>query len=216
MSVRDWFIAPPPHPSEAAAWAPPVDAALAVVDAASPHDASVSRALTSAAVIGRPGKAEPVAAGLALAIRGRAPAAAVIVVGEPQVPSADGGTRAARRLSARLAAHGFGVAGRGRLAWAYVTPDVAQRAVRMAGEPVVLAITSPLDAALEVAIADHGLAIVVACDEHGPLAELATASLARPGLEIATVAPLRRGLGRVLAHHGLRAPPALRASITRK
>src|SRR4051812_27336551 len=121
MSLRDWFIAPAPAPPEdvatrptpdsgrprprdtASDWAPPAGALPARsvrVDTASDHAAA--RPVGSAAVIGRPGEAEPVAAGIALALRGGAPAAAVIVVGEPSVPSADGGTRAARRLAARL------------------------------------------------------------------------------------------------------------------
>jgi hypothetical protein len=167
--------------------------------------------IASAAVIGRPGEAEPVAAGLALALRGRAPAAAVIVVGEQSVPNADGGTRAARRLAAGLGAHGFEVAARGRLAWAYVTPDAARRAAHVAGEPVVLAITAPLDPALELAIADQAVALVVARDERGPLAQLATASLASHNVSITK--PLARGLPRLLARHGLRAPAELRIAL---
>ncbi len=198
----------------AAAWVPPVDAAparAAPVDTSPDHTAA--RSVASAAVIGRPGEAEPVAAGVALALRGRASAAAVIVVGERGVPHADGGTRAARRLAARLDAHGFGVAARGRLAWAYVTPAAARRAARVAGEPVVLAITAPLDLALELAISDQALAIVVARDEHGPLAQLATASLACR--DVTTTEPLPRGISRLLARQGLRAPAEVRGVLHR-
>jgi hypothetical protein len=219
MSLRDWFLTPAPAPrrsptepgEEGEPSLPTRDpTAPSPGDVAAPgHIAAPS--IASAAVIGRPGEAEPVAAGLALALRGRAPAAVVIVVGEQSVPNADGGTRAARRLAAGLGAHGFEVAARGRLAWAYVTPDAARRAARVAGEPVVLAITAPLDPALELAIADQAVAIVVARDEHGPLAQLATASLASHNATITK--PLARGLPRLLARHGLRAPAELRIAL---
>jgi hypothetical protein len=186
-----------------AAWAPPVDAGLVRARVDTPPDCAAERSIASAAVIGRPGEAEPVAAGVALALRGPAAAAVVIVVGEPRMPHADGGTRAARRLAARLEAHGFEAAARGRLAWAYVNPDAARRAARVSGAPVVLAITAPLDLALELAISDQDLAIVVARDEHGPLAQLATATLACP--DVTTTAPLPRGVSRLLALRGLRA-----------
>ena len=236
MSVRDWFLTPaersaPPDDTAATTWAPPVAGSPAVtapVDAApapaptaavaSPgtpvevSQAPVAAApIASAAVIGRPGEAEPVAAGIALALRGRAPAAAVIVVAEPAAPNAEGGTPAARRLAARLGSHGFPVAARGRLAWVCAEPDAARRAARLAGEPVVLAITVPLDPALELAIADQDVTIVVARDEHGPLARIATASLA--GHDVTVTKPLPRGLSRLLARHGLRAPAELRLAL---
>jgi len=220
MSLRGWFIAPSARPDElevappararrpaardsGTTWAPPVNAAPGRVvpsGAASPEVAS------TAVVIGRAGEAEPVAAGIALALRGRAPAAAVIVVADRAEPSAEGGTRAARRLAARLDADGFAVAARGRLAWAYVEPDAARRAARVA-EPGVLAITVPLNPALELAIRDADLAIVVARDEHGPLAQLATASFA---CRTVTAKPLARGIARLLARHGVRAPAEVR------
>jgi hypothetical protein len=111
-------------------------------------------------------------------------------------------------LASRLEAHGFAVAARGRLAWAYVESDAARRGARVAGEPVVLAITAPLDAALELALADHDLALVVTRDELGPLAQIATASLA--GHDVTVTKPLPRGLPRLLARYGLRAPAELR------
>jgi hypothetical protein len=178
-------------------FAPPIDTAPAG-DAAPP--------IASAVVIGRTGEAEPVAAALALVLRGRNPAAAVVVVADHAEPSAEGGTRAARRLAARLDAHGFAVAARGRLAWAYVEPGAAHRAARI-GEPAVLAITVPLTPALELAIQDADLAIVVARDEQGPLAQLATASLT---CRTITAKPLARGVARLLARHGVRAPPEAR------
>jgi hypothetical protein len=175
-----------------------------------PADAAAA-AISSAVVIGRAGEAEPVAAGVALALRGRAPAAAVIVVAAHAEPNTEGGTRAARRLAARFDAHGFAVAARGRLAWAYATPDAARRAARIGDGPAVLAITVPLEPELEDAIAEADLAIVVARDEGGPLAELAAASLACPTV---TTRPLPRGAARLLARHGLRAPGELHALLS--
>jgi hypothetical protein len=197
-------VAAPPAPSAAASVASPAFIAP-VADSPAP---SAAASIASAAVIGRRGEAEAVAAGMALALRGDAPAAAVIVVAEQAAPTADGGTPAARRLAARLDAHGFAAAARGRLVWAYVEPDAALRAALVAGEPAVLAITVPLDPALELAIADQDLAIVVTRDEHGPLAQIATASLA--GHNVTVTGPLPRGLPRLMARWGLRAPAELR------
>ncbi len=242
MSLRDWFVAPAPAPGgddgarplardsgrppprdSPTAWAPPVDAApangspapttaaLADAPGGTSPDHTAVRSIASAAVIGRAGEAEPVAAGVALALRGGAPAAAVIVVGEPHVPNADGGTRAARRLASRLGAHGFDVAACGRLAWAYAEPDAARRAVRVAGEPVVLAVTVPLDSGLELTIGETDVAIVVARDGDGPLARIAIASLACGHLTTAT--PLPRGIARLLARHGVRAPASVRRAL---
>jgi hypothetical protein len=158
-------------------------------------------------VLGRTGEAEPVAAAVALALRD--PAATVIVIGDPP-PPADAeavGTRAARRLVARLAAHGFEASPRGRLAWTHAPPEAAARAA-LAGAPAVLAITAPLSATLEAAIAQQALAVVVAPDPEGPLAELAVASLEHLGVPFLVAPPLHRGLARRLALAGLRAPRA--------
>jgi hypothetical protein len=163
--------------------------------------------LSCAAVLGRPGEAEPVAAAVALALR--APAATVIVFGEPEpVPVDAVGTRAARRLVARLAAHGFDAAPRGRLAWTHAPPDAAARAA-VAGAPAVLAITAALTGTLEGAIARQDLAIVVAPDHDGPLARLAVASLEQLGLPVLTTPPLHRGLARRLARAGICTPSAI-------
>jgi hypothetical protein len=133
------------------------------------------------------------------------------VVGPPSGPPAAGGPRAARRLAARLGAHGLEVCARGRLAWAYVTPDAAGRAVRVAGEPVVLAVTAPLDSALELAIEETDVAIVVVRDEHGALVQIAIASLACRRLT--TISPLPRGIPRLLARSGLRAPASAHRAL---
>jgi hypothetical protein len=200
MSVRDWFIAPRPAASE---WAPPVEAD----PDRSPALRVSGRQLSCAAVLGRPGEAEPVAAAVALALR--EPAATVIVVGQPP-PPADAeavGTRAARRLVARVAAHGLDASPRGRLAWTHAPPEAAARAA-LAGAPAVLAITAPLNAILEAAVARQDLAVVVAPDPEGPLARLAVASLEHLGTPILTAAPLGRGLARRLANAGFRTPRA--------
>jgi hypothetical protein len=274
MSVRDWFIAPPPEAAhsdvaawappqrqdggapqgeatrgDVAAWAPPQPRDRGAPPATSPlpqpgdrraaPEASprllpsdrraarspsagvgpaagklAARLAGSAAVIGRAGEAEPVAAALALALRGSvgAPAAAVIVVGDA---SGAGGwsTPAARRLAGRLAAHGFEAFARGRLAWAGVSADDAHRAT-IAGAPAVLAITVPLSAGLEAVVAGQDLAIVVARDSDGPLARLAIASLSEHGGAVTGAAPLPRGLARLLARAGLRAPAEMRTLMS--
>ncbi len=84
-----------------------------------PTAAAASAVVASAAVLGRPGEVEPVAAALALALRRetRAKAAAVAVVGAVPPDVRRGGNAAARRLAARLEAHGLEAHVRGRLAW---------------------------------------------------------------------------------------------------
>ena len=83
-----------------------------------------SREVTSAAVLGRPGEVEPVAAALALALRRqtRATTATVAVVGAALPEAPEGGGAAARKLGARLEAHGFEARVRGRLAWVRLDP----------------------------------------------------------------------------------------------
>jgi hypothetical protein len=247
MSLRDWFLAPPPEtdprpwaPSgeeDAAEWAPPADAAperqsrrttdqpdaewAPPIHARPPtrdHPIPAQSAFVaghgpgfvgSAAVLGRPGDAEPMAAAVALALRrpARARAAAVVVIGgEPPPPDApEGGTPAARRLAARLAAHGFEATGRGRLAWTHAPPELALRAA-IAGAPAVLAITAPLTPALEGAMAEQDLAVVLTPDPDGPLAQLALPSLEHLTVPVLTSTPLPRGLARRFAHAGLRTP----------
>ena len=219
MSIRDWFIAPPASASDRE-WAPPAVAPFERITARrdSPTDPAVRSVEESgcAAVIGPPGEAEPVAAALALALRPnkRAAATAVIVLAAGQVPlPSGGGVRGARRLAARLAAHDFDASARGRLAWAYAPPEAASRAVVVAGAPAVLAVTVPLTAALEAVVADQDLVVVVARDHDGPLARIAIDSLARPGLSVTSAPPLARGLPRLLARAGIRAPIELRRLI---
>ncbi len=195
MSLRDWFIAPPPPEAPSYGFAPPAGS--------SPGPAG---GISGAAVLGRAGEAEPLAAGIALALCriSSARAATVVVVGEGEPVVAGVGSPAARRLAARLAAHGFEAAERGRLVWVRVPAGAAPRAA-VVGAPAVLAVTVPLTPALEEAIGEQDLAVVVTPDDDGPLARLAVASLAQP---VTTARPLSRGLGRALSRGGLAAPRA--------
>jgi hypothetical protein len=186
---------------------------------AAPPDAVVG-AVTSAAVLGRPGEVEPIAAALALALRRqtRARAAAVAVVGRMPPASGEGssGGAAARRLGARLEAHGLEARVRGRLAWVRLDPEDAQlvsaaRRVTLVAAPAVLAITAPRTAAIDEALAEQDLLVIVTADPEGPLARLAATGL--NGVPAVTVRPLGRGCSRTLANAGLRAPRPLRALL---
>ncbi|WP_028061579.1 hypothetical protein [Candidatus Solirubrobacter pratensis] len=88
-------------------------------------------------------------------------------------------------------------------------PAIAAHRLPVAGTLAVLAITAPLTPALEAAVAAQELAIVVAPDREGPLAELAVASLEHLDVPVLVSTPLPRGLTRRLAHAGLRAPRAI-------
>ena len=115
--------------------------------------AAPAREVTSAAVLGRPGEVEPVAAALALALRRRdaGEAATVAVVGcrlpdvaEGGGAAAAGSARGSRRTgfeAARPGAAGVGAARgrRQRLA-------AAARRVTLVGAPAVLAVTAPRNA----------------------------------------------------------------------
>jgi hypothetical protein len=206
--------------------------------------------IASAAVLGRPGEAEPVAAALALALsrHARTRAATVAVLARaphtgpaappvqaragggwappapgdwaPQEPDATGaspapgGSRAARRLAARLGAHGLPARARGRLAWVALPPAdgpaAARRAV-VAGAPAVLAITAPRTAELDAVLTEQDLVILVATEPNGPLARLAALPADAPPLVV--VRPLRRGPARSLACAGLAAPREIRALL---
>jgi hypothetical protein len=246
--------------------------------------------ITSAAVLGRPGEAEPVAAALALALsrHARTRAATVAVLARPphtgpaapplhgragggwappapgrsappapgewappaaddcarpasagsgSAPPADGsspsapadwapperdaagagpatgGSRAARRLAARLSAHGLPARVRGRLAWVALPRadgPAARRAV-VAGAPAVLAITAPRTADLDAVLAEQDLVVLVAAEPDGPLARLAALPAGAPPL--AVVRPLRRGPARSLACAGLAPPREIRALL---
>jgi len=196
MTVLDWFVAPPVEHE------PP---AALVTDAV----------VTSAAVLGRAGEAEPVAAALALALRRetRAKAATVAVVGAGPTDSGGGGGAAARRAGGRLEAHGFEAQVRGRLAWVRLDPGDSQlaaaaRRVALIAAPAVLAVTTPRTVALDEALAEQDLLVIVTADPEGPLARLVSNGL--PAVPLVPVRPFTRGPRRALARAGIRAPRAVR------
>ena len=185
-----------------------VDAAPTTVEVASP------RVVTSAAVLGRAGEVEPVAAALALALRreARAATAAVAVIGAALPDVAEGGG-AARRLAARLEGQGFEARVRGRLAWVRLDPEDSQLAVvarrlTFVAAPAVLAVTAPRNAGTDAALVECDLLVIVAADPDGPLARLAASGLSGPA--VVTVRPLGRGPGRALARAGVRSARPVR------
>jgi hypothetical protein len=210
--ARGWFIDPPPVTGE-----PPhrSDRSARQTWVAAPPDA-----VTSAAVLGRPGEVEPIAAALALALRRetRARAAAVAVVGPMPIAAGEASSAgaAARRLGARLEAHGLEARVRGRLAWVRLDPEDPQlvpvaRRVTLLAAPAVLAISAPRTAAIDETLAEQDLLVIVTADAEGPLARLAAAGL--DGVAVLSVRPLGRGLSRSLARAGVRAPRPLRALL---
>ena len=180
-----------------------------------------ARIVSSAAVLGRAGEVEPVAAALALALRRntRAKAAAVAIVGAParEAPGGGGGGGApARRLVARLAAHGLEACVRGRLAWVPLDaadPQLvaAARRVSLVAAPAVLAVTAPRTAAMDAALAEQDLLVIVTADPDGPLARLAAGDLR--AVPVVTVPPLTRGPARSLARAGIRSSRPIRTLL---
>jgi len=182
----------------------------------------VNAAVTSAAVLGRPGEVEPVAAALALALRRetRAKAAAVVVVGAAP-PAVEGASSAAaaRRLGARLEAHGHEPRVRGRLAWVELDPadprfvSLARR-ITLVAAPAVLAVTAARTAAVDEALNEQDLLVLVTADPEGALTRLAVAGLT--GVAVLTTRPLGRGPARALARAGVRpARPVRQLLMTR-
>jgi hypothetical protein len=217
--ARAWFVAPPPTPPGPTA-RPEAVSSTPVLGRPGDVTASPPEAVTSAAVLGRPGEVELIAAALALALRheSRARAAAVALVGPvpPAFGEGSSGTAAARRLGARLEAHGLEAQVRGRLAWARLDPEDPQlvsaaRRVTLVAAPAVLAITAPRTATIDDALGEQDLLVIVAADPEGPLARLAATGL--DGAPVVTVRPLARGVSRSLARAGLRAPRPVRALL---
>lgn len=196
--ARTWFVTPTDEPAPRAL----------------PECAARPSGITTAAVLGRPDEAEPVAAALALSWPSRAAIVAVLedLPAAPDVGvSSAGGTRAARRLLARLAGHGLVGRPRGRLVWVRVSAGEAEVAVRRLaamGAPVVVAVTAPRTAALDALLAELELMVVVTADPAGPLARLAVS--AHPATRVLVVPPLRRGPARSLARGGLRPARSVR------
>jgi CTP:molybdopterin cytidylyltransferase MocA len=222
--ARAWFVAPadePPfadpaseqaNPGASPASPSPNPTAALAAQSASPDPAS-------AAVLGRAGEAEPVAASVALALSQRARARAAIVAVLADAPAGPvapgtGGTRAARRLAARLEAHGLPPRPRGRLVWVGLAADDARAAVaRLAamGAPLVLAVIAPRTPVLDEMLAEQDLILVVTADPDGPLARLALA--AHPTTPVLAAPPLGRGPARSLARGGVRPARSTRALL---
>jgi hypothetical protein len=237
--VQPPSVAEPPPPVSPAlrppasahhGWQPPVpgpgaaergtrpEATLPPVIEAAPLEFVGTREVTSAAVLGRAGEVEPVAAALALALRrqARAATASVGVVGAALPDFAEGGG-AARRLGERLEQHGFEVRVRGRLAWVRLDPAdgrLAAAASRLAltGAPAVLAVSAPRNAETDSALVDCDLLVVVASDPEGPLPGLAASGLT--GVPLVTVRPLGRGPARALARAGIRSTRSIRPLLS--
>jgi hypothetical protein len=125
--------------------------------------------------------------------------------------AAGGGTRAARRLAARLDAHGLPARPRGRLAWVPVPrehPQAAARRAVLVGAPAVLAVTAPRTQAIEELLAEQDLLLLVMAAPDGPLARVA--ALAPGGVPVVVTRPLPRGPARSLALAGASAPRSVR------
>ena len=223
--ARDWFVTPPPPTRDRPAPLPE-----ATPPASPSPPAAGAEPITMAAVLGRPDEAEPVAAAVALvlsqAVRARAAIVAVLRAapaapgpgGSAAAPPAPGpgGTRGARRLAARLGAHGLAARPQGRLVWVRLSADEAHVTVRRVaamGAPVVFAVTAPRTPALDELLAEQDLIVVVTADAEGPLARLALA--VHPATRTLVAPPLRRGPARSLARGGVRPARAIRELIAR-
>lgn len=165
-----------------------------------------------AVVLGTSGEVVAAAAAVALGLRepDAVPAGFVAVWhGEP--PASGIATRAAARLSARVAAAEFPMRARGRLAWLSLPDDpvAAAGAVRCASAlvagPFVTALAGARPPELETLIAEHDVAVVVA-EPGSSLARAALAALDARGIPAVDVPPLDRGLARALALAGVTAP----------
>ena len=174
--------------------------------------------VTSAAVLGRAGEVEPVAAALALALRRetRARAATVAVVGA--VPAeVDGASCGGRRSPARREARGArarrctcAVGSRGWGSTRAIRSSSRAGPARSRWSALRRCSRSPrrARAAIDEALGEQDLLVIVASDPEGPLARLAAAGLER--VPVLTVRPLGRGPGRALARAGVRPARSLR------
>ena len=106
---------------------------------------------------------------------------------------------------------------RGRLAWVRLDPGdphfvAAARRVTLIAAPAVLAVTAPRTAALDAALLEQDLLVVVTADPGGPLASLAASGL--DSVPVLPVRPLGRGPARSLARAGVRPARAVRGLVT--
>jgi hypothetical protein len=173
-------------------------------------------------VLGAPPLVVPLAAACAGELRARARAASAVLciwraappphraesIAPPAESPAGATTPGARRLAARLAAHGLAATACGRLAWLTLEHDPAdaadqvRRCLTVAGAPVVLAIAGARPPAFEPLLAELDLAIAVLPSDIEPaLRELALVTLR--ARERAVVPPLPPGPPRWAAMAGL-------------
>jgi hypothetical protein len=165
-----------------------------------------------AVVLGAPGDVVATAAAVALGLREPdAPPAGLVAVWRGDAPPAGVATRAAARLSARVAAGEFPTGARGRLAWLTLPDDPAaaagavHRASALVAGPFVTALAGARPPELETLIAEHDIAVVVA----GPstaLARAALCALTARGVPAVAEPALHRGVVRTLALAGVAAP----------
>jgi hypothetical protein len=155
-------------------------------------------------VLGAPG--EVVAAAAVVALGLREPNAALVALWHGEPPAAGIATRAAARLATRV-----GARARGRIGWLTLPddPEAAAGAVRRASAlvagPFVTALAGARPPELDLLIAEHDVAVVVA-DPEASLARAALAALRARGVPAVAVPPVRRGPARMLALAGVAAP----------
>ncbi len=89
---------------------------------------------------------------------------------------------------------------------------VVARRVTLVGAPAVLAVAGARTAAVDEALNEQDLLVLVTSEPEGALAQLAVAGLT--DVPIFTVRPLRRGPARALARAGVRAAKPVRQLLT--
>lgn len=171
-----------------------------------------------AAVLGAVPDVVPLAAALALTLRGadRRPAALVALCGAAP-PGRGPAVRAATRLAAAVRPFAVGSSpptqaiARGRLAWLALPAEPALAIDALVGAaavvdaPLVTALAGARPAALDALVAGHDL-VVVAAAPGTPLAGTAIERLAEHGVPAVACRPPSRGIVRSLALAGWAAP----------
>jgi hypothetical protein len=174
-----------------------------------------------AAVLGAGADAIAVGAGVALQLRrsGDTPAGCVAIWDPAAAEFAPVGmaTLAARRLADRLGAHGFEASPRGRLAWVALPAEAGAAAAaweRLAGRidaPAVLVLGGPRDRAIDAALTEVDVAVLVApAGADAALVELAAATLPVARVEVARPLALA---ARLAATSGFGNAGAARAAV---